>query len=250
MKNFSIKYIESCNSTNDELIKLASLGYHEGTSILSFNQTNGRGKRGNKWISQAGNIFLSTLLQPSLSKKYWHQISLLSSFSVFQGLIEIGVDKEHLKIKWPNDIMLNFRKICGILLESIGNNLIIGIGININSHPSNMLLNYETDDLSSYGFFNNTMLKKISNIILQKLYYNYKLWLKKKLEFCHKDINSNLAFLNHQIKFSNDGHYRVGTIYGVSKEGYFQVSTNSKIIKLLSCDYYLVRNGEDNVFVN
>ena len=71
------------------------------TSILSFNQINGRGKRGKKWISQAGNIFLSTILQPSLSKKYWHQISLLASFSVFQALIEIGVDKEHLKIKWP-----------------------------------------------------------------------------------------------------------------------------------------------------
>ena len=56
--------------------------------------------------------------------------------------------------------------------------------------------------------------------------------------------------LNCQIKFSNNGDDSEGTIYGVSKEGYFQVSTNSKIIKLLSCDYYLVKNGEDNVFVN
>ena len=148
MKPYEIKLIKTCKSTNDYLIEDALQGAQEGKSIISLKQTKGRGTKNNCWISDYGNIFLSTLLRPKGSKKYWPQLSLLAGLSVFETLLEIGVNRKDIKIKWPNDILLNFKKVSGILVESIDNFAVIGIGLNLKSSPKFVTGEFKATNLS------------------------------------------------------------------------------------------------------
>ena len=247
MKHFFIKVIETCESTNDEIIKLGKEGAEEGISILSFNQTNGRGRKNKLWISTKGNIFLSTLLKPKVNKKFWSQISLVSGLSVIESLIDIGFNEKDLKIKWPNDILLNLKKVSGILIESIDNFLVVGIGLNVNSHPQNDTV-YKTTDLSSnikslkdYG------LEKIANLILKKIYINYYIWEKYLLDPFYKKINNNLAFTNKTISFIKDSVKKTGNMIGVDENGLLKVIANNEEIKIISADICFIDNGDDYV---
>ena len=86
MTNINLQIIEECKSTNDSLIKLANEGYPEGYSLLSINQTSGKGTRKKKWISIPGNLFLSTLIRPNVEISKLSQISIIFGLSLFNSL--------------------------------------------------------------------------------------------------------------------------------------------------------------------
>ena len=136
MIKFNLKIIEECNSTNNYLTNLAKEGMPEGFSLLSKNQTCGKGTREKKWISIPGNLFLSTLIRPNVEGKKLSQLSIIFGLSVFQFIKSLGINKNKIKIKWPNDILIDSKKVSGILIERFENFCVIGIGLNINSHPS------------------------------------------------------------------------------------------------------------------
>src|SRR5262249_40524297 len=107
----------------------------EGTVVITSNQYAGRGQRGNEWNSEPGmNLTFSVLLKPSsLSVKNQFFLTIIASLSVFDFLKEKQVGD--LKIKWPNDILVYKKKICGMLIENsiLGetiNQSIIGVGLN------------------------------------------------------------------------------------------------------------------------
>ena len=135
---FKIFHFESVTSTNDMAMKLIKKNKKISGCVYAKKQTKGKGTRGKKWISEIGNLF-STFFFP-LKKKY----PTFSEFSLINPIIVSNVINKFCKnktisFKWPNDILLNKRKICGILQEVITVNkkkfLIIGIGINIISNP-------------------------------------------------------------------------------------------------------------------
>ena len=89
----------------------------EGSSYLAYVQTNGRGRNNNQWASMKGNLFLSTILRPITSKVKWHQLSLIIGFSIIEILTKLGVRKNQIKLKWPNDVLIENKKISGVLLN-------------------------------------------------------------------------------------------------------------------------------------
>ena len=135
MIKINLHTVEECKSTNASLIKLAKKGYPEGYSLLSINQTCGRGTRKKKWISISGNLFLSTLIRPNVEISKLSQISIIFGLSLFQFIKSLGLNKKQIKIKWPNDILIESKKVSGILVERFENFCVIGVGLNINSHP-------------------------------------------------------------------------------------------------------------------
>ena len=149
MDNYYLKIIPSCKSTNDEIKYSGKRGVEEVFSILALEQTKGRGSKNKSWISQRGNMFMSTLLRPDVSKKYWSQISLIIGISIVQMLLDIGIKENEIKIKWPNDILINFKKISGILVESTDDFVIVGVGLNVLHHPGGQLSKYNSVSLSS-----------------------------------------------------------------------------------------------------
>ena len=132
---------EEIDSTNLEAGRIAHQGNFEdtwqnGTLVIADKQTAGRGRRGRVWESPAdGNLFYSILLKPDIAPDKASMLTLVMALSVAKGIEEVtGMP---CAIKWPNDIVINRRKVCGILTEmEVDSNgihhVIIGVGINVN----------------------------------------------------------------------------------------------------------------------
>ncbi len=157
LKKYFYKKVES---TNNVAIRLIKRGNQRGI-ILTDQQTKGKGQRKNKWISIKGNLFLSVFFE--ISKK----ISLSKITNLNLKIIKKIIYKKIntlIKIKKPNDILINKKKVCGILQEIIFKQnrkyLIVGIGINVSNSPN--INNYPTT------FLNNYTNKKINRLELFK----------------------------------------------------------------------------------
>lgn len=125
---------ESLPSTNTELARLASEGAAEGVAVLADEQTAGRGRLQRAWSSVKGaGLYFSILLRPTMSTDHWPLITFMAALAVGDALLEAA--DLHTDIKWPNDLLANERKLCGILAEAIetpaGRAVIVGIGINL-----------------------------------------------------------------------------------------------------------------------
>ena len=126
-------YYSSLTSTNEVAKREAQQGAAEGTVILADEQTAGKGRLKRVWLSPKGSIALSIILYPGLS--HLPSLIMLASLAVVHG-IEAATGLK-AQVKWPNDVLINGRKVCGILIESdvqgnAVNYSIIGIGINVN----------------------------------------------------------------------------------------------------------------------
>jgi BirA family biotin operon repressor/biotin-[acetyl-CoA-carboxylase] ligase len=133
--NFTVRYFDSIDSTNTEALKHARTGADEGLCIVARQQTAGRGRQGRIWTSppDAG-MYLSIVLRPRLDAQRLPLITLAAAVAVFDTLAQLGVDAD---IKWPNDILVDEKKICGILAETTETErdlaVIVGIGVNLSS---------------------------------------------------------------------------------------------------------------------
>ena len=133
--NFTILRFDTIDSTNSEAMRAAKLGAAEGLCVITDHQTAGRGRFGRKWVSNKGaGLYFSLVLRPKLDPKYLPLITLMSGIAAFDALKEFGLKPD---IKWVNDILIDDKKICGILAESVetptGLAVVVGIGINITS---------------------------------------------------------------------------------------------------------------------
>ena len=134
-KNLGIKWYQTIDSTNSQAARELATA-EEGTVWIADFQTAGRGQRGNKWeSSKSENLTFSILFRPHfLSPAQQFQISQIASLGVLRYLLSKGLDA---KIKWPNDVYIGNKKICGMLIEhSISSDKlsgsIVGIGLNLN----------------------------------------------------------------------------------------------------------------------
>ena len=132
----TVEIHEFIDSTNSRAKELALLGYPEGTLVVAEEQLKGRGRMGRSWISPAGKgIWMSLLLRPKIPPSSAPIITSLAALAVKRALEEVAALKA--SIKWPNDIILQNKKVCGILTEihadiDIIHYVILGIGINAN----------------------------------------------------------------------------------------------------------------------
>ena len=143
LKKFKYKKV---SSTNDIAMQKIRQGYKSGV-IISDKQTRGRGQHGKKWISNKGNLFVSIFF--IINKKIQTSRLVISNLRIIKKILSNYI-KSKIKIKRPNDITVNKKKICGILNETLFYNdlkfLVIGIGINIVSSPN--IRDYPTTNLN------------------------------------------------------------------------------------------------------
>lgn len=136
----NIFYYNNIDSTNNQAKLLASKGEPEGTIIVAEKQTTGKGRKGRSWISTSSdNIYISLILRPKLSPADSPIITLMTAVAIAEALLELS-DLD-IKIKWPNDILINKKKIAGILTEistdmDYIDYIIVGLGLNVNSQIS------------------------------------------------------------------------------------------------------------------
>lgn len=132
----NIHYFEEINSTNDYAKEVARKSFDDGDIVLAESQIGGRGRFARLWVSPPRKgIYMSILLKPQMTFENITQLTLFTALAVCEALEEYL--KMDFEIKWPNDILLNHKKVCGILTEISGevekiNHVIVGIGINVN----------------------------------------------------------------------------------------------------------------------
>jgi BirA family biotin operon repressor/biotin-[acetyl-CoA-carboxylase] ligase len=130
-----IRFYREVESTNDVAFDLAKEGATEGTVIIADTQTKGRGRLQRKWISPPGfNLYMSIIFRPSISSKDASILTLVSSVALFEAVNSYGIK---CQIKWPNDLLINRRKVAGVLteMELDGERVefvLVGLGINLN----------------------------------------------------------------------------------------------------------------------
>ena len=147
-ENTYLIHLETAGSTMKEIKKYIG---DKNICLIADEQTEGIGRRGNKWISPKGNIYLSFLLEYNLSIEDHFLYTAVAANSIILCLN--NYIKENIYIKWPNDIIVNGSKIAGIMTEIVENNgikyVIIGIGINIETSPK--LSDYKTCCVNNFN---------------------------------------------------------------------------------------------------
>ena len=149
-----ITVLEEVDSTNNRLLALAREGAPEGTVVIARSQTGGKGRRGRTFQSQTGGLYLSVLLRPGLTPERLTLATPMAAVAVLQALKTVGVTAG---IKWVNDILLNEKKLCGILAETAGPDLthpglVLGIGVNVGQQVFSSELNPIATSLALEGY--------------------------------------------------------------------------------------------------
>ena len=135
----TLHYREELPSTNGLAYRLAQDGAAHGEVVITETQTEGRGRRGRAWVSPPGlNLYFSAILRPELPPQRAPELTLLTAVAVAKTLREAGAEAV---IKWPNDLLVDGRKIAGILTELSAEPesvhfVVVGVGVNLNARPS------------------------------------------------------------------------------------------------------------------
>ncbi len=137
LSNPNILRFDSIDSTNLEAMRQARAGAPEGLCIIAREQTRGRGRHGRNWLSaKDAGLYFSAVLRPHIDLSSWPLITLMSALAVTDALS--GNCALSADIKWPNDLIVDQRKLAGILCETVETNsgyaVVVGIGINLHQN--------------------------------------------------------------------------------------------------------------------
>lgn len=212
---------------------MAEDGAPEGATVLAREQTGGRGRKGRGWASPAGGVWLSVVLRPSLPLEAWPLIGFAAGAGAAAALE--SVSRMTIQLKWPNDLILEGRKIGGILVESAGGVAILGIGVNANiaiEDLPNAVRPSATTLLTSLG--RTIDLSALVREILEQVEYFY--------DSIHRDPQSTLdawrrrSFLNgRQVQVSGATSLE-GIVEDIADNGALLVRTSSGVHSLTAGD--------------
>jgi len=221
----NIHYYDEAGSSNDIAKKLAPT-VEEGTMIVVEQQTGGRGRLGRQWASPKGGIWFSIILKPRFALSVASRLTLTFGLSVTKTLRQYGFNA---KIKWPNDVLVNGKKVCGILTEVEGEIdtvefVVIGIGIN-----ANMSLKDIPEDLRENSTtLRDEMGKSIDRVeFLQQLLFDmeqeYIRFSTQPFSEIMDEIISLSDTIGKQVTVNMPNRIVEGTVVGISKFGALQL---------------------------
>ena len=132
-----IEVLEQTGSTNADLIARLNALEHvaEGDWLVAKRQNSGRGRQGREWFDGQGNFMGSTVVTVSSQNPPAHTLALVTGLAVYETVNALLPDPQALSLKWPNDLLLGGAKLAGILLETSGDKVVVGIGVNLRVAP-------------------------------------------------------------------------------------------------------------------
>lgn len=227
----NLVFMPECHSTNSFALKLCQQSplTTDGTVVITSNQTAGRGQRGSTWYSEPGmNLTFSVILKPTfLPINNLFFLNIFSALAIRDYLINKGCHA--VLIKWPNDIYVNDKKLCGILVENQlkGSGLnctVIGIGLNINQQQ------FDVEIASSLSLVlgRTFALEAELELVLSMIEARYLQLRQNKLSVLMDEYLRVLYWFNELHSFSANGESFQGTICGVDQSGKLRVRINGK----------------------
>lgn len=146
-----IETVSETGSTNADLSARirAGKGVIEGDWLIADRQSAGKGRQGREWSDGMGNFMGSTVVQLSGNEPHAPSLALVAGLAVYEAIIPRLTSPGQLFLKWPNDVLLSGAKLAGILLEREGDNVVVGIGVNLAKSPR--LARARTVSLDQFG---------------------------------------------------------------------------------------------------
>lgn len=227
MENKKIIYYKQLDSTNTEIARLAMQGAEHGTVVVAELQTAGRGRKGRSWESPAGeNIYMSVLLRPDFVPDKAPMLTLVMAYSVAQVIEEF--EFAEVQIKWPNDLVLSGKKICGILTEmqlkgSEIDYVVVGVGINVNTRKFPVELEDKATSLfleSGSKFERETIVENI----VDNFEHAYRQFCNAQdLSFLQEVYNSMLVNAGKEVRVLEPGNEYTAYAQGINSKGELMV---------------------------
>lgn len=225
----NVVYYDEIDSTNNRAKEAGDNKAPHGTLFVADMQVAGKGRRGRVWQSPAGSsIYMTILLYPEISPLKAPQLTLVMAIAVAEGIKEVtGLDT---KIKWPNDIVVNGRKICGILTEMSTeidyiNHVVIGAGINVNQDD------FPEDIRKTASSLKMELGKQVKRseliaAIMKSFEKDYEIFVKTEdLSGLQELYNSMLVNLDRDVKVLEPGNEYEAHALGINKTGELIVRT-------------------------
>lgn len=201
-----------------------------GRVVQAGEQTGGRGRRGNQWLSPKGNLYQSIILKPQCDKSLWGQLSFVIAVSLARACREVGIAGDDINLKWPNDVLIHGQKLAGILIEACDDYVIIGTGVNIQICP---------DDRAKITDFLDISVNDFRDVFLKYIEYYYNQWEEVGFENIRTEWMSRAYKLNEpiQARLPNviyngvfEGLNEIGTLLLREKDGYLRHINSGEII--------------------
>ena len=236
------------DSTNDIAYQLAENGVKEGTVIMAEEQSKGKGRQGRAWASPSkGGIYMSCILRPKIAPNEIPRVTLLAAVAAARAIRT--VTSLDVSIKWPNDIMLDGKKVCGILTEMKAEQdraafVILGIGINVNT-PARQLPKGSAslrDELLRRGIRGKVSRVELTKNILERLEELYTLSERKGFASVIEAWKGLSAMLGARVKITLPNRTFEGLAHDIDPDGSLIVRLDSGVLeKLPSGDVMMVR---------
>ena len=229
---FRLVLRESAGSTNDEVRALAVAGEAGGMVLLALTQTGGRGRRGNTWVSTAGDsLAFSILIRPQEAKALWPRLALATGLAVAEALEPFGTATG---IKWPNDVWINGRKVAGILVEAGADFVIVGIGINVNTRcfPAEI-----ADIATSLGLETGLShsLPEVLGAVIRRFALRHQ-QIGAEFDEMLDSVRQRCVLTGHHVSLTVSGSTRTGTVEGIAPGGELMLRTANGLENLIQAD--------------
>ncbi len=231
--DFQLHVCQSCSSSLDtawELIRQKQM--HPGDSVLCLKQSRGRGRMGRTWHSALGDILAAWMIPGPSSGWQNTLLSLIVGLSLRQSMQSMGIT---LSIKWPNDLIHDHQKVCGILIEEKLSCLTAGIGINLAPRPDYIRLNGHSP--VKQGSLGNLLPPEDLVRIWAKLVYHAHFWYDDILcnysliDFA-REINSYLWMIGQKVIAESDQVAVKGVLRGMGDNGELLIENSSGLVSI------------------
>lgn len=226
-------------STMARARELARAGAPHGTLVISEVQTGGVGRRGRSWVSPAGGVWMSLVLRPELEIEHASRLTQAAAVGVAKALHDIGV---RARIKWPNDLLVKGRKICGILASGASpvakhaasmhspGFVILGIGLNANLDPGDLGVPVEQATTIRSVLGKDVDLNRLIESLLSHL--DRELRRVNDFEAVLKDWRELDCTLGKRVRVETTGEFLEGLALDLTPEGALRVETEKGVVEL------------------
>ena len=239
---------EKVDSTNDIAYELAEKGLKEGTIILAEEQEKGKGRHGRRWLSPSkSGIYLSVILRPQITPNEISKITLLAAVAAAKAVREAtGL---LAMIKWPNDILVNGKKVCGILTEMKAEQdrvdfIVIGIGINVNTPLKQLPKGASSlrEELDYRGKDEQVSRIELTKRLIEKLEEDYFLLKKNDFQPIMDEWKRLTEMLGARVKVVLQNRTFEGLVHNIDPDGALVVRRDAGTLeKVSSGDVAMVR---------
>jgi len=222
-KIFYFPELESTNIIAKVKASPRAEGINEGTIIIAERQSAGKGRLGRRWFSPLGGIWLSIILYPQLSPSYIPRITLMTAVAIVKAIERCAQIKA--QIKWPNDILINEKKVCGILTEMSAeldmiNWVVVGIGINVNVDHREFPEDIQEKIISLQEFLGKEISRvRLAQILLEEFEKYYERLKRREFSSILKEWKLYSHTLGRKIKINMGEKVVSGEAINVNEEG-------------------------------